>query len=1179
MNNHNNNNNLHGDNQQINNARGLVLPPMHHMNGAQSPLFGNPNQQQQRVSTNTATHSTTHSHLDNSLNVQVHDAATPPVPTPINTAFYANAQNTPSIGSLLGQPRYPMVPSHPSNTTNVVSSSISHQMTSSVHTHVNQMDTLDQNNYNHMNINMDIMNDHHHHHSSNTNASHNNDATIRDADLESDDDYNDEDDDDDDEEEEEEEEEVEEYGEEAHTSTTKNKKKNNKKKKDAAAASAAQEPLDERDKVDPKTEMVHDGEHTWVPFHLVSKLKSFTWTHFLAIDENMVKLKCKHCGSVLTKPTNGKEKSSTKKFRNHLRNKDRIDPTVSFYAEKGAASLPPKVRKPYTKHPRDDSNRRSTPKRAKKNAQKTANLTRPSYKQGGPTTGDEEFNDAMGSSLSEFIQGERNETEAATNEYVHTLTMRASKNNRKISKIISTNPFDPLRMASERQLNFPTNQLLSIIIASENLPLNFVENTSVKMLLSRIPGNYKPDQLLIKQSIINISNMIDQIIARTVGRNNTDLSLCLSTQNLNIDPSLQIVRNGGEEDDLYDSEIQSAMLQRLRSFLDSMSTVNFFSLSNYVWNNNISLLSLQFFDEVSSSMKILPLITTKSGQTNSDLSNISLRTQLNKAFRAIPGLPRSVLSITLPREKLLDNIHVNDQSFFQDEGFTNPKNFYHNCIVTILVDAIIPLFGTKKTSNQDTPNQRSNGFHNDHFSSSPLDSIVDISNVNIESSIFGKINQFYKDLYSNPWQLDRFKSLCRDHLNDPDIKLIPFDPSFYSTSEDSLRRFIQLRPVIKELDTNMSSEKFTEIDFQIMEYMLEALESINKLILYFASGFSSNFNYVLFSVLHVEKHLSSTLNSVQFQRLIKPFQAVLNNIQEIKKILLTDDMNLLAMFLCPAVLFEREILEYAFKSISLSDIVELVTDNVFKLLRRFINLEAVDSPNFFNVRELVGDDDDGEEEADDDDDTNDGIAQATRQQQQQQQEEEEEINSERKEELENILDNLLKKVIQDDLYEYLTTVNSIVPVSYKSYCEQSGYIRENGRFKKNLKVNATEDNEQENEAEKNKNQDQDQGPAQDIQSLNYVEELLDIHIPVCNAFWDQLLLNDAGVIIKILIKIMRTQAASSIRSEYSFLKNFEPKAGEDLYEQIVKIKLFNDQFVAGKVDFEMDTLSTASQYT
>ena len=48
------------------------------------------------------------------------------------------------------------------------------------------------------------------------------------------------------------------------------------------------------------------------------------------------------------------------------------------------------------------------------------------------------------------------------------------------------------------------------------------------------------------------------------------------------------------------------------------------------------------------------------------------------------------------------------------------------------------------------------------------------------------------------------------------------------------------------------------------------------------------------------------------------------------------------------------------------------------------------------------------------------------------------------------IDSIFLQIIQEDLYDYLSTVNSIVPISYRSYCEQSNFIRDSGRFKKRI---------------------------------------------------------------------------------------------------------------------------------
>lgn len=118
--------------------------------------------------------------------------------------------------------------------------------------------------------------------------------------------------------------------------------------------------------------------------------------------------------------------------------------------------------------------------------------------------------------------------------------------------------------------------------------------------------------------------------------------------------------------------------------------------------------------------------------------------------------------------------------------------------------------------------------------------------------------------------------------------------------------------------------------------------------------------------------------------------------------------------------------------------------------------------------------------------------------------------------------------------------------------------------------------------DEDEDEDDDNGEDTNFKELeikmNQIEQMTNIHIPVCNAFWDRYLQNGAGVILKFLIKLMFTESATSIRKEYLFLNEFVPKIGENYLDPIVKIKLFNEQFQAGKVDYDMDTLQTASRY-
>lgn len=283
-------------------------------------------------------------------------------------------------------------------------------------------------------------------------------------------------------------------------------------------------------------------------------------------------------------------------------------------------------------------------------------------------------------------------------------------------------------------------------------------------------------------------------------------------------------------------------------------------------------------------------------------------------------------------------------------------------------------------------------------------------------------------------------------------------------------------------------------------------------------------------MLSLEKQLNEMINDCKFDSLSQTLKEIKYSVQHFKDILLKDDTNLLALFCCPATLFDRTLLQYVFHTVSLSDIVNIISNTVRQIIKRFINIEFVTNQQNVN-------------------DPNHQF-----------------FNGNENKIIEDEIDIILTQIINEDLYAYLSTVNTIVPLSYKAYCEQSDYIRYDGRFKRRRIRSDDDDLEHESDDE-----------IENVH-LNYTDEFLDIHVPVCNAFWDQYLANEAGLIIKLLSKIMITESASSRRAEYEFLNNFIPKLGEDYLEDVVKIKLFNEQYSAGKVDYDVDTLATAAQY-
>ncbi|CAI6819788.1 AAB_G0038480.mRNA.1.CDS.1 [Saccharomyces cerevisiae] len=857
------------------------------------------------------------------------------------------------------------------------------------------------------------------------------------------------------------------------------------------------------DRDEERESLAEDGSE-WVPAYMLTRDRSRYLGHFLGVDKMLEAVKCKYCGVIIRRQ--GNSINMAEASQTHLWSTHKIDPNANYYSgwtgvEAGSTFM---VRPPLKNH------------------------------QGGSAT---------------------------TNSIANLLEIDE----------------DFLKRTREKEMALPLVQSLAIIIASENLPLSFVDNTAVRLLINQNANSLSfIDHDLILNAIRSIAYNLDRIIQRTALRNNSDLSLIIDKNYLLMDPT----------------DRSNQLSNRLKNQLFEMQKINFFSLSHSVWNNTISILSIQYYDDFHSQVKTLPLIIQNLHEYNND-PKLSIPAQLLKISQELPGLQNTVISITLPRSQIVDLLNVMDSQPFFPNTYTNAKNYYHNCIISIINSAILPLFGTAKSADITHPRQSS-------FSKEPLtllDSLIDLSNIDISNSIFSRINSFLDDLQSNSWQLDKFRSLCEKFGFE--FVCSKFDLSRYSTATVSLQTFLNLRPIIEEYQSSIQIEKFNEIDFQIIDYLLITLNSINRILKFFTSSKSLNFTYVLFAIMSIEKHLLSTLGSLQFQRLIAPFETFLSKIQEFKTILFSDDMNLLAMFLCPAILFEREVLEYSFHTISLSEIVDKLSTSIFSLLKRFLNLHTIGNVNNShntsnhsnmnihtdnqtnNINNRSGNNSDNNDNEHDNDNDNHSNSNTPASRididptggensvlpEQQPQNSNNNLSFGSLSDTHHLSDSTISKeidsiflqIIQEDLYDYLSTVNSIVPISYRSYCEQSNFIRDSGRFKKRIITEDSIIGELE-------------------QPMNFIEELLDIHVPVCNAFWSQYLDNDAGPIIRILFKIMQCQSSSSIRGEYSFLNDFIPRVHPDLTQEIIKIKLFNDQFVASKVDYDLDTLQTASQY-
>ncbi|CAB4257276.1 similar to Saccharomyces cerevisiae YGR071C Putative protein of unknown function [Maudiozyma barnettii] len=860
--------------------------------------------------------------------------------------------------------------------------------------------------------------------------------------------------------------------------------------------------------------VIDDHGNRWIPVQLIDKTKNRFWSHYLAYRNTVHDVKCKHCRIVIHRLNPITRRPLNLEMINHLMEIHGINKNDDFYQFGNNETGMPQIEQ------LQNFNKETT--------------TSPSRV---------DVTDAAADKNTQKCKTSDIVTEDGIENAVNGVKVVAdSRMNKKVSK-------------RKRDKHFQMTQILAVIIAAENLPLQFLEDNAVKLLLGKSSNENIPSMFDIMDSVRSISEQIDSLVQRTATRNTLDTQLIVD--------KFQLSKSKEPIDD--------QLLVMIKRQLNEVTKMNFFSLTFNVWANSTSILTLQFYDSLSHTIKSLPLAIDRGDPLSKEMGIVTCRSQLLKTIQRIPSLSKSIVSITLPHERLLALSNSDNYDFLQNANTNNKVSPFHDCFVTFLQDIILPLFGNKlpidNNNNHDNNNNNTNITSNNIFSDNDrenqiLDNVIDISSTDPSSNtIFDKINKFYDAIRSNSWELSRFKEIASERLGNTNANaMVYFDRQRYSTASLALETFLEMESYITSVQANLTGiKKFEKSDFLVMAKLYEFLNSFNKIILYYVSGPPTGGLYTLLSMFAIERHLVTLIRQIRLDPILNSIKKVLERVKRNKGLLIQDDMILVSMFMCPIAVFEREILEYTFDSTSLSDIVKIVSKAILARLSPFIDLQEIDSSTIFNE---MSQNDGGDTIACDDenDDTMDSMDGQSSNEPRNKQGQAIHLD------LPKIISDLLLLSIQEDLYKYLTTVNAIIPKSYLAFCEGTGYVTKNGLVWNHQQSSSIPD-EEEGISFGNKDE-----------PINLMEQLIEIKMPVCDAFWQQYLDREDNIITKLLMRIITTQAASSIRQDYSFLKDFKSQLGEEYFEDVIKIKLFNEQFYVGKVDFDIDTLPSACEY-
>ncbi|AET38466.1 Vid22p Ecym_2767 [Eremothecium cymbalariae DBVPG len=227
-------------------------------------------------------------------------------------------------------------------------------------------------------------------------------------------------------------------------------------------------------------EQMVDKHLPWIPIHRVRKNRSLCWTHYLCQDGTIKVLKCKHCGGLIAHI--GKDRSSTSRFRSHLKHHHRIDPNSDYYM--GPCLLPTAVRAPA-----QGGNNNSNSNRHNNNNNSNASLSAAAVTETAAASAS-----ASLSSPSSFSSD--SSVSAPSRRPVH-----------------SGRPFKVENPGRERRTVLRTELLLGIMTASQDLRQRFFDNDVVKELLARLSDF---DTLDLPAAISHTAQDIDDIICRTI---------------------------------------------------------------------------------------------------------------------------------------------------------------------------------------------------------------------------------------------------------------------------------------------------------------------------------------------------------------------------------------------------------------------------------------------------------------------------------------------------------------------------------------------------------------------------------------------------------------------------------------------------------------------------------------
>ncbi|CCF59341.1 hypothetical protein KAFR_0G03090 [Kazachstania africana CBS 2517] len=856
-------------------------------------------------------------------------------------------------------------------------------------------------------------------------------------------------------------------------------------------------------------EMIIEGGKKWLPIYLLSSSHSTVWTHYLSLNKSLKRLKCKHCGEIINrKDSVNVSNTNMKKYKWHLESVHNKTVTSNYYST-NSTKLPYKIQK--------------------RNGRKLIlspidNLESYFIFQRRKTTGPvghlnflQDIHDdkvLYGDGLADLRKDVVGTIKRGNNDDEHDSN---STQTEKISKEL----------------------LFTSLIVNENLPLSFSFNPMFQLLIKdNIQKNEPPSRNVIEKTIRSLTKSITRMV-------NDELR----NSNLSFPLKLDLGKYGDTVGDWQKMHENELLMTEMKELFLKLFKSNLFTANQAIYGKDLLVTSVQFHDSESNSNKVLPISIHKLNSVVSTHENSIEKFIESKLSEALFGKGNMIspgISVTLANNLFTSDVESSMNSAYMAKS---SKVAFRRCITNVLVNSVGPFYGHHDTEGSGAIS--SNQFAINGKEKNKIDYLINLTHVNISSSIFGKINSFYRELLNDRDLYEKFMSSCKV-LKIPFNKNAtrPFNKNFPSTSPSFLRQFLKFRQVVEKLEGYLHYEKFTSLDYDIVEIYEEFLSSINQLVAFLVSPIP-NFQFVLLILVSIETYINNIMKSKDLKLIDKygkPFEAFLKDIQLLKKNIVNDEDYRLALFYCPTTLYEKQLVRRTYQTVALQEVTEKINKMTLQVFEKFINLHS--EPHVL-IEEHISNPDKRTYDNKQGMDKYDAIALSDSNRSESGEEEDPGhpgINEMRK---------FLLNEINISTTEYLNSVNLNYPNILRAVVDQNQvlkYKENSGKFfnSKTGKI------------------------------LNSIDELIYIHIPASNVFLQQFKFlekdNNNSIIFSFVLKYIQTLSASSLKSQFLFLNQYEPSNGNELFSEIIKLRIFNGQFNINKIDFERDSLNSICKY-